>query len=132
MADVAAAKAETSEAELAAAATAFDAEFGGPLDLYERIAEEPPRAAWASPPSSSRVAEQGTSPWSWTPRSKAAARFRPVGAGDLGATESHWFKGTLDDMRAVRVATQADAEARREDPTGHPAQGFPGGPVPGG
>ena len=34
-----------------------------------------------------------------------------VGAAVISVlTESHWFKGTLDDMRAVRVATQADAE----------------------
>jgi anthranilate synthase / indole-3-glycerol phosphate synthase / phosphoribosylanthranilate isomerase len=110
--DVAAARSTVSEAELYEQITAFETEHGNPIDLYSRIAQTAPQVALAAEfkrasPSKGDIAlnlvaaEQGL-------------LYSSVGAAVLSVlTEPKWFKGSLQDMRDVRVATQAATGADR-------------------
>jgi indole-3-glycerol phosphate synthase len=111
--DVMAAKLLVPEHELRAQADSFATSNGAPLALRARVATESagPRgmaiAAEFKRASPSKgdiavhldAAEQGL-------------LYFGAGAAVLSVlTEQHWFKGSLEDMRAVRLATQAAAEA---------------------
>ena len=110
--DVAAAKRVASEAELVAAAVEFDAEHGPPLDLYDRLAQETAAGRMGLAAEFKRASPSKGDIAVELDAAEQGLKYASVGAAVISVlTESHWFKGTLDDMRAVRVATQAGAEA---------------------
>jgi len=110
--DVAEAKAQRAAAEVEAAARAFTAEFGAPQSLAECL-----EAAEASPWKLALAAEfKRASPSKGDINadlvaSAQALEYTKVGASVLSVlTEPKWFKGTLQDLREVREATQAWAK----------------------
>ncbi|CAN0151765.1 unnamed protein product, partial [Ectocarpus sp. 12 AP-2014] len=111
--DVAEAKARVSETELRKQMDDFAAMNGGPIDLFYRITSEEPEMAIAAEfkrasPSKGDIAvgvragEQGY-------------LYASVGAAVLSVlTEPKWFKGSLADMKEVRVATNKMREGKAE------------------
>jgi len=106
--DVAEAKAQQSAAELEAAARAFTKEFGAPQSLAECL-----EAAEASPWKLALAAEfKRASPSKGDINAdliaeEQALEYTKVGASVLSVlTEPKGFKGTLHDLREVRLATQ--------------------------
>lgn len=110
--DLAEAKAVRAEAEVRAAADAFVEEFGRPLDLVTclELAEESP---WqlalaaefkrASPSKGDINADLDAA--------LQALEYTKVGASVLSVlTEPKWFKGTLEDLKEVRIRTQTWAK----------------------
>eukprot|EP00904_Undaria_pinnatifida_P012423 jgi/Undpi1/8310/HiC_scaffold_25.g10779.m1 len=101
--DVAEARKKVSEEELRRRMDAFKALNGGTLDLFGRIASEPAMAMTAefklSSPSKGDIAQ--------------GSLYASVGAAVLSVlTEPKWFKGSLEDMKEVRLATQGMREGR--------------------
>ncbi|CAM9423206.1 unnamed protein product, partial [Ectocarpus sp. 8 AP-2014] len=111
--DVAEAKARVSETELRKQMDDFAARNGGPIDLFYRITSEEPEMAIAAEfkrasPSKGDIAmglragEQGY-------------LYASVGAAVLSVlTEPKWFKGSLADMKEVRIATNKMREGKAE------------------
>ncbi|KAG5180335.1 indole-3-glycerol phosphate synthase-domain-containing protein [Tribonema minus] len=110
--DVEEARHLVSEATLLSQIASFDAQHGAPLDLYERIAQTEPQMAIAA-----EFKRASPSKGDIAPGMVAAEQgllYASVGAAVLSVlTEPFWFKGTVQDMREVREATQAQAEASR-------------------
>jgi len=116
--DVAEAKACRPARDVEAAAHAFVKEHGGPLDLAKCL-----EAAEASPWRLALAAEfKRASPSKGDINvdlnaAEQALEYTKVGASVLSVlTEPKWFKGTLEDLRDVRLTTQrwaAEASARR-------------------
>ena len=113
--DVAEAKASTSEGALRAMVAAFDADYGPPLDLYDRVAAavEGDDGAGGGQWGMALAAEfKRASPSKGDiavglDAADQAAKYAAVGAAVISVlTEGHWFKGSLRDMRDARVATQ--------------------------
>lgn len=111
--DVAEAKAKVSIDEVRKAAAAFTAEFGQPQSLVECIADAETKP-WglalaaefkrASPSKGDINADLNAA--------EQALEYSKVGACMLSVlTEPKWFKGTLADLRDVRVQTQAWASS---------------------
>jgi len=110
--DVRLAQTQVSSAELEARIAAFDQAHGPPLNLFERIrAEDKPIALAAefkrASPSKGDIAldliaaEQGV-------------KYTKAGAGILSVlTEPKWFKGSLQDMQDVRLATEKGLQPLR-------------------
>jgi len=110
--DVGLAQAQTSAADLEARIAEFDKAHGPPLNLLERIrAEEKPIALAAefkrASPSKGDIAldlvaaEQGV-------------KYTKAGASILSVlTEPKWFKGSLQDMEDVRLATEQGLQSLR-------------------
>lgn len=114
--DVAEAKAKVSLEELRAQAEAFAAEFGAPQALGDCLV-----AAETSPWSMALAAEfKRASPSKGDiaadlDAAEQALAYTKVGASVLSVlTEPTWFKGSLQDLRAVRVRTQRWAAERGE------------------
>jgi len=112
--DVAEAKARLPEAELRARADAFVAEHGPPLCLVGAL-----EAAEASPWGLALAAEfKRASPSKGDiaadmDAGEQALKYSKVGAGVLSVlTEPKWFKGTLEDLKDVRLKTQQHARER--------------------
>eukprot|EP00930_Biecheleria_cincta_P060676 TRINITY_DN46294_c0_g1_i1.p1 TRINITY_DN46294_c0_g1~~TRINITY_DN46294_c0_g1_i1.p1 ORF type:complete len:595 (-),score=135.67 TRINITY_DN46294_c0_g1_i1:510-2294(-) len=111
--DVAEAKAKVSIDDVRKAAAAFTAEFGQPQSLVECIADAETKP-WglglaaefkrASPSKGDINADLNAA--------EQALEYSKVGACMLSVlTEPKWFKGTLGDLRDVRVQTQAWASS---------------------
>jgi len=121
--DVVLAKGLVSVDSLKAQAAEFEAQYGPPLDLKARVA-----SAAAGPRGMGLAAEfKRASPSKGDiavhlDAAEQGLKYADVGAAVISVlTEEHWFKGTLEDMRAVRVATQeaalnADGGAKHERP----------------
>ncbi|CAM9910180.1 unnamed protein product [Choristocarpus tenellus] len=103
--DVEEAKQMVSEDELRKKIKDFDDENGGPVDLFDRICAESPDMAVAAEfkrasPSKGNIAPDLIA-------SEQGSLYASAGAAVLSVlTEPKWFKGTLGDMRDVRLATQ--------------------------
>lgn len=103
--DVAAAEAQVSSTELKTQITVFDQEHGGPLNLFARIrGEERPIALAAefkrASPSKGDIAPDLIA-------AEQGVKYTHAGAGILSVlTEPKWFKGSLQDMKDVRLATE--------------------------
>ncbi|CAM9539889.1 unnamed protein product [Chrysoparadoxa australica] len=106
--DVAQAKTEMQDEQLIAQIKEFDSKNGGPLDLFESnaaamkgsagiaLAAEFKRAS----PSKGDIAVDVIA-------AEQGCKYASVGATVLSVlTEPKWFKGSLEDMRDVRLATQ--------------------------
>eukprot|EP00752_Nemacystus_decipiens_P006212 g5604.t1 len=109
--DVAEAKKVVSETELRRQVKEFKAAHGGTIDLFRRIVAEEPEMAIAAEfkrasPSKGDIAvglkagEQGS-------------LYASVGAAVLSVlTEPKWFKGSLEDMKEVRIATNGITQGK--------------------
>ena len=106
------ARTKVSTEKLRELANAFDLVCGEPLQLGERLARE---AAQGKMALAAEFKRASPSKGDIAPDADAAAQgvaYASVGAAVISVlTEQHWFKGTLADMRAVRVATQQRAAA---------------------
>lgn len=107
--DVAAAKEQQSVEELSRLADELAQSHGGPIDLFDRVRSEWPTMAIAAEfkrasPSKGDIATDLV----------AAAQgeiYAGAGAAVISVlTEGKWFKGSLDDLRDVRLSTQALAD----------------------
>ena len=99
------ARLEVSAADLQQHIKEFEAQHGGPLSLYDRIAQTAPSVALAAEfkrasPSKGDIAVH-------LDAAEQGVMYTSVGAAVLSVlTEPKWFKGSLQDMRDVRLATQ--------------------------
>ncbi|CAM9625132.1 unnamed protein product [Pylaiella littoralis] len=102
--DVAEAKKFVSEEELRRQMGEFKAVNGGTIDLFRRITAEEPNMAIAAEfkrasPSKGDIAVD-------VKASEQGSLYASVGAAVLSVlTEPKWFKGSLEDMKEVRLAT---------------------------
>lgn len=110
--DVRLAQAQVPSSELEARIAAFDQVHGPPLNLFERIrADDKPIALAAefkrASPSKGDIALDLVAAEQGIKYSKAGAAILSV------LTEPKWFKGSLQDMEDVRVATEKGLQSSR-------------------
>ena len=110
--DVRLAQAQVPSAELEARIAAFDQAHGPPLNIFERIrAEDKPIALAAefkrASPSKGDIALDLVAAEQGVKYSKAGAAILSV------LTEPKWFKGSLQDMEDVRLATEKGLQPLR-------------------
>ena len=119
--DVAEARAKVSTEQLREVANAFDLVCGEPLQLGERLSREAAQGKMALAAEFKRASPSKGDIAVDLDAAEQGCLYSSVGAAVISVlTEEHWFKGTLQDMREVRVATQKQAEAA-EGGNGRPA-----------
>ncbi|CAM9309235.1 unnamed protein product, partial [Discosporangium mesarthrocarpum] len=112
--DVEEARKEVSEDQLRKMINTFDAENGEPVDLFVRICDESPNMGIAAEFKRASPSKGDIAPG--LVASEQGRLYASVGAAVLSVlTEPKWFKGSLEDMREVRLATQ---DLREDDRPG--------------